>query len=287
MFRLADEQFESARAALLGPGATDLIDFIHGLKLGRGKDGASEAAVGAAVSLGWYDPATGALTELGDLVGDPIREYRFWIERDRRLHAEHCCQLLAPESYVGKDVLEPGSGFGCNLFTLAPHARSVVGLEPVPLYAQFSAIFAEREGLEVPRVVIGTAEKMPFEDDRFDVVLMYSAHQYMCIRSAFREIARVLRPGGQLQVIGGTLDNYRLVERDRNRSYWLTVVNTLTYERIGRRLWTPGGASATTAPIYPRPRHLDRWLVAAGLRPRPELRMAIDTETLTVADKPA
>jgi len=283
-------QLKQARAALLADDSADLIDFVFRLNLGQPVVDAPAAARQRARELGWVEAESDALSKLGHLVADPVREYRFWLDRDRRLHGEAHCELLQPTSYAGKHVLEPGSGFGCNLFSLAPHAERIVGLEPVGLYLQFTDIFAEREGIAPPEVHTGQAESMPFADAEFDVIVCYSSHQYMDLRRAFAEMARVLRPGGQLQIIGGTLDVFRKTERPRGlgarRDYLLTVLNTLSYERFGRRLLTPPGRARTTAPIYPRPVHLDRWLAKVGLRTRPELRARVDVETLTVAEKP-
>ena len=51
-------------------------------------------------------------------------------------------------------------------------------------------------------VVDGTAS-LPFEDARFDVVVSVYVLQYYvgCEESDFRELARVLRPGGRLVAI--------------------------------------------------------------------------------------
>ncbi len=290
---LDDAALGAARTALLGPDGDALIDLIFRCNLRRPLDGVPDRAFTLAASLGWIDAAQ-ALTATGRLVADPVREYRFWIDRGRELHGERDHELLRAARYAGKDVLELGSGFGCNLFSLAPHARRVAGLEPVALYRQFTEIFATREGLPVPENVAGQAEALPFGDGEFDVVLCYSAHQYMDVRQALRETARVLRRGGQMQVIGGTLRGWgsrlgRSLTSARLGAAWrdaLTIVNTLWYERTCRRLYVPRSAAATSAPIYPRPRFVDRWTRQVGLQPRLDLRRRLGPETVFVADKP-
>lgn len=292
--QLDDDRLARARKALLGPGGAALIDFIVRVDLGRPRTSADTEPARTAVELGWIEPSANRLTAVGRLVADPLREYSFWRERGRTVHGENHDEQLRCEAYRGLDVLEPGSGFGCNLFTLSTVANRVVGLEPVGVYRQFTEILAALEGLDPSEVVGGSAEKMPFPDASFDIVLCYSAHQYMDIRPALREMARVLRPGGQLQIIGGTLDVYRqehgrglrVLPLGRLRAYWLTVINTLAYERLGRRVLTPKGLTRTTAPVYPMPRYLDRWIEDAGLRVRADARCRIANETLTVADKP-
>ncbi|MBC7171108.1 MAG: hypothetical protein H5U40_01705, partial [Polyangiaceae bacterium] len=129
--RLDSSQWAATREALLGERSDALIDLVFrlqvGIPLGATEDGTWELAE----ALGWAGPGRRSLSRLGYLVADPIREYRFWIERDRTIHSERVHPALAPREYAGKSVLEPGSGFGCNLFSLSAVPGRFVGLEPV------------------------------------------------------------------------------------------------------------------------------------------------------------
>ncbi len=288
-------QLADTRAALLRPGSAQLIELVFRLNLRRSPDGIEPEVFDEAIRLGWVTEGSHTLTRLGWLVADPIREYRFWLDRGRRLHGENDYDLLRPESYAGLSVLEPGSGFGCNLLSLSRVGGRFVGLEPVALYRQFTPIFAEREGLTAPEVVGGSGESLPFGKEEFDVVLCYSAHQYMDVAPALREMARVLRPGGQLQVIGGTLDVVastvgRRVIQERSLGalkHWaLTLGNTLSYELRRQRLFNPTGDAATGAPVYPRLRYMRQWMTEAGLKVRDDLTRRVGVETCFVADKP-
>ena len=108
------------------------------------------------------------------------------------------------------------------------------------------------------------------------------------------EIRRVLKPGGQLQIIGGTLGPFtRYFLRSlfsgskwgSRKGHSLTILNTVSYCLFGRRLYTPGGAAATTAPIYPPILWMNRWLRSAGLDVRPDLFRAISGEGCFVSEK--
>jgi SAM-dependent methyltransferase len=295
MLVLNPQQLEGTRRALLGTQSAELIELVFRLDLHQALDGIDASALERARELGWVQAGVASLTPVGWLVADSLREYRFWIDRGRRLHAGDSHAELAPERYAGKSVLEPGSGFGCNLLSLSRVHGRFVGLEPVAVYRQLTPILAEREGLPVPEVVDGRCEALPFKDAEFDVVLCYSAHQYMDVRVALREMARVLRPGGQLQIIGGTLGvfawNYgKRVATERRlgllKHYLLTVGNTLAYQWLGRRLFVPHGASATTAPVYPAVGAMRRWMAEAGLSPRDDVPPRVGGETCFFADKP-
>lgn len=294
---LSPAQIEEVREALLGAHSNELIDLIFRLNLSLPLDDSAASGIELAVRLGWVSAGPQPqLSELGWLVADPLREYRFWLDRDRRIHGEREHALLAPERYAAKSVLEVGSGFGCNLLSLGRRTKGTfVGVEPMAIYRQFTSLLAEREGAEVPEVLAGTGEALPFEDDAFDIVLCYSAHQYMDVYKAIVEMARVLRPGGQLQIVGGTLKAYgaglgRLLIKRPTPSNCLngarTLVNTLSYQWLERRVWQPSSAFATAAPIYPSRSAMVRWMMAAGLHPRQDLIGNVGDETCFVAERP-
>lgn len=293
---LSESQCTEARRALLGDRSDALIDLVVRVHFRMPTDGVDSATWTTAEELGWVDASRRALTRLGDLVADPIREYHLWIERDRTIHGGRTYPALAVGQYAGKSVLEPGSGFGCNLFALSQVPGRFVGLEPIALYRQFTPIFAEREGIRCPEIVGGRCESLPFRDGEFDVVLCYSAHQYMDIKVALREMVRVIKPGGQLRIIGGTLPTFlagsasRLVQMRSLRGVRydaITVANTVAYELAGRRLVVPKGASATTAPIYPTQGFMRRQIEGTGLVFRDDLSRRVEIETCFIADKVA
>ena len=280
---LTAEQFGGVRHALLGENSES---FIAGLfRLNRRHACAPDDVPGLRVATEFGLVSEGALTHAGWLVSDSIREYTFWLQRDRRVHSEHHYGMLAPEKYAGMSVLEPGSGFGCNLLSLARVSGRFVGVEPIAVYRQLTSVFAEREGLPIPSVVAGSCEALPFGDAEFDRVLLYSAHQYMDLTTALPEIARVLRSGGQMHIIGPTLDAQLSMPRTlaEAKHCAVAVVNTLTYERIGRRpVRLIGGYPAV---VYPRYRFMRRFIAEAGLTPRDDLSRRVGDQTCFVADK--
>jgi SAM-dependent methyltransferase len=292
---LEPSQVAATRKALNGPESESLLDLIFRLNCEGPVEPAHVAALQLARELGWVEEQRPKLTKLGFLVSDPIREYRFWMERDRRLHSQNEYALLGRDFYRGKSVLEIGSGFGCNLFSLTGMDGRFVGVEPIAIYRQFTPILAEREGIEPPTVVDGKGEALPFGADEFDVVFCYSADQYMDIKQALREMARVVKPGGQLQIVGGTLGCFlSFVFSTRGewthfrsaKTHALTVLNTLSYCLGGKRVYTPRGDTATTAPIYPPQRSMNAWLAQAGLVAHRDLFRWVRGDACFIATKP-
>lgn len=102
-----------------------------------------------------------------------------------------------PEGWL-PDVLEVGCGTGHWLAALAPHARTVAGLDP-------SAGMLARARAAAPgaSLVRGRAEALPWRAATFDRVLAVNALHHFAAPHAFvAEARRVLRPGGGLLVIG-------------------------------------------------------------------------------------
>src|SRR5437588_5917098 len=95
-------------------------------------------------------------------------------------------------------VLDVGTGAGHTALALAPHASSVVLTDPVPaMLATARRVFGE-VGVRNAEFVEAVAERLPFQDASFDIVATrLAAHHFDDVALAFREVARVLRPGGR------------------------------------------------------------------------------------------
>ncbi|MFU8883201.1 MAG: class I SAM-dependent methyltransferase [Rhodobacterales bacterium] len=263
--------FDQVQEVFLDDGAEALIACLTGLN--RGQPQPDDASAAMAVRFGWIDPATQTLTPLGWMVSDSCREYTFWRQRARSLPFIGFTDALTDSAFHGKAVLEIGSGMGANLMSLGQIAASVEGVEPMAIYRQMGAILRQREGLPQVAQHAGRAEALPFADHSFDTVLYVTAHQYMELDTAMAEAARVLRPGGEVILIGGVWGTY-LKEAMQNvprrpaaiRSDVVTVANTLSYMATGRRVLSAKGSTTTSRPIYPTVRTMCRLLQAAGLR---------------------
>lgn len=290
---LTEAEHAAADRALRSSAGPELARAMFAVALGRPVE--DELSLRRAIALRWLDE-NGQPTALGNQVKDPLREFVFWEERGRRLPSEELSPVLARPRFAGKDVLEVGSGGGCNLLSLSGIPHRLVGVEPMPLYRQMSPMLAAMAGLPEPEVVEGWGRELPFDEASFDTVLCYSAHQYMRVDRALTEMARVLRPSGRLIVVGNTFFPFAgesVVRFARDRSlgtlkYDLTAIaNTLAYQLRGRRALLPTDAKNTTStPIYPTRGHLYRAARHAGLVPAIHDQRTLPTgETLFVATR--
>ena len=108
--------------------------------------------------------------------------------------------LLLP----GQCVLDLGSGLGVDSFiaaSLVGTSGRVTGLDFSRKEVEHAAARASARNVKNLDFVHGDMEKMPFSDGQFDVVISNGA---FCLASdkaaAFREIQRVLKPGGRFSV---------------------------------------------------------------------------------------
>ena len=116
---------------------------------------------------------------------------------------------------------------------------------------------------------MGSAEDIPFDDDEFDVVLCYSSHQYMDLNKAIPEMDRVVNDTGEAIIIGGRVGPFipesigRFLRYRRVGGLWYdtrTVINTFSYQLLGRRILVPKTDGSTATPIYPTSRWLEKTL---------------------------
>jgi SAM-dependent methyltransferase len=88
-------------------------------------------------------------------------------------------------------ALDVGCGAGLSTAALAPLARQVIGLEPIPTMLTHRRTVAPHAGF-----VIGQAERLPFAARSFDLVTAAGSLNYTDLPSALAEIARVLTQDG-------------------------------------------------------------------------------------------
>ncbi|TQJ92483.1 class I SAM-dependent methyltransferase [Streptomyces sp. SLBN-31] len=124
------------------------------------------------------------------------RYLKMAVESDRRGGAAHRDRLLA--GLTGR-VLEVGAGQGRNFPHYPGTVTEVVAVEPDDTLRAVAEKAATSSAVHVT-VVPGDASELAAEDGEFDAVV---ASLVLCsvtdVSGALTEIARVLRPGGQLR----------------------------------------------------------------------------------------
>lgn len=117
-------------------------------------------------------------------------------DEENRLFIQLYQHVLSGVELKGKEVLEVGSGRGGGSDYVARYHEpaSMIGVDLAQNAVELSNQFYHEPNL---KFIEGNAEKLPFENDRFDVVFnVESSHCYGNMQAFLAEVLRVLKPGG-------------------------------------------------------------------------------------------
>ncbi len=104
----------------------------------------------------------------------------------------------------GEDVLDVACGTGNAALRAAQAGAQVVGLDLTPELFETGRRLAAEAGVQIDWVQ-GDAEELPFEDERFDVVLSTFGCMFAPRHAVTaHELARVLAPGGRMALTSWT-----------------------------------------------------------------------------------
>jgi arsenite methyltransferase len=125
---------------------------------------------------------------------------------------------------AGKRVLDIGSGAGADSLIAAlmvgPEG-SVTGIDMTAEMIENARKGAAELGMNTVTFVEGEAEKLPFDDSSFDVVISNGVIDLIPDKDAvFGEIYRVLVPGGRVQIADVTIQQPVSDEGRRNIDLW-------------------------------------------------------------------
>jgi len=138
----------------------------------------------------------------------------------------------------GLDVLELGCGAAQFGLALVQAGARVVGIDFSERQLDHARRNVEASGLAM-ELVHGSAEALPFEDGRFDLVVSdHGANRFADPYLWVPECARVLRSSGWLAFSGGTA--FEVVCFDEESDTW---DNRLHRDYFGMRQWDWGAAS--------------------------------------------
>lgn len=122
-----------------------------------------------------------------------------WLGRLHHDIADRAVGLALSLTASPHRVLDVGCGTGYLLRLLAsqcPQARELAGVDPAPSMIQAAM---ERAGDQRLRFAVGAAERLPYRDRGFDLVISTTSFDHWADQQGgLLECARVLTPGGRL-----------------------------------------------------------------------------------------
>lgn len=149
-------------------------------------------------------------------------------------------------------ILDVGCGTGINLLAAAQlfgPCRLLVGIDISPGMVAVARQKAASAGIPAT-ILLGDAETLPLPDATFDLVICNSVYHWFENREqALREMARVLRPGGQLILICAAAPGFR---------EWTALMDHTLRQLLGP-------AAPPPFPNLPTPAELAAQLERAGL----------------------
>lgn len=149
--------------------------------------------------------------------------------------------------------LDVGCGAGHLSFAVAGALASVVAVDPSPNMLATVSRAAREKGLTNIQTIQASAESMPFDDGQFCVVASrYSAHHWLKLPEALKEMRRVVKPGGYLLMLDIEGDENPLVNthlqaiellrdrshiQDRSPSEWDRLITDAGFSTIEHQSW--------------------------------------------------
>lgn len=183
---------------------------------------------------------------------DPLRFY-FWpfLGRMYRRRVELCLAECLP----GQRVLEVGFGSGLTFLNLAELYDEIHGIDLTAPVEKVTDLF-HTQGVNV-HLRNGDVLNLPYPDNYFDTVLLISILEHIKPEEqdqACREIARVLKPGGQM-VYGVPVERPLMVCMFRLLGYNIREHHFSTQDQV----WAAAGRVMEKVRLVPM-RGVPRWL---------------------------
>jgi len=180
---------------------------------------------------------------------DPIKFYRLpVIGRMYQQRIELCLEQLTG----GQSVLEVGFGSGVSFLNLSQLYQEIHGLDLTADVRQVGEMFASL-GIQT-ELRNGSVLEMPYPDQSFDSVLLISILEHLQPyeqHQAFREIWRVLKPGGQV-VYGVPVERpfmvfmFRLLGTDIRQHHFSTEADV---RMAAQEVFGPGNITSMRDPL--------------------------------------
>ncbi len=170
----------------------------------------------------------------------------------------------------GETVVDLGSGGGIDVFLASRRVGQrgrVIGVDMTPEMVQKAGANAKKADLANVEFRLGEIENLPLEDGTVDVII---SNCVICLSPdkgrVFREMFRVLKPGGRLAIADEVaLRPFTKEEREDSGKWCSCVTGAITEEEYSSELSGAGFKSVYVKRLRP-PGEMDRAVFSAFVR---------------------
>lgn len=114
-----------------------------------------------------------------------------------KVYYEYLADLMEFEFHSGEKVLEIGCGLGTDLVEYAKNGSIVTGVDLNEDQINFTKLNLELRNLPYSELKVANAEKLPFDNNKFDLVVSFGVlHHTPNTEKAIEEVYRVLKDDG-------------------------------------------------------------------------------------------
>ena len=123
----------------------------------------------------------------------------------------------------GKKLLDIACGSGHDLI----HQRDVFGTDAYGVDASEAEVILANNRLNKEKVKVGCAHMLPFEDQSFDIIVSkYAPQGFESISDFYKEVIRVLKPGGHFLILTTHPMRHFLEKTEKPRDYFKKEIVT-------------------------------------------------------------
>lgn len=152
----------------------------------------------------------------------------------------------------GEKVLDIGSGAGGNCLKAASivgEQGKITGLDMTEEMVSEAKGYAEASGLKNLEFIRGDADDMPFSAESFDVVISDCVINLIPDKGkVFREMFRVLKPGGRVAIADVSSDREFPDELKEDENLWCGCVSGAVPDEVYLRMFREAGFSRAEIP---------------------------------------
>ena len=187
--------------------------------------------------------------------GTPISHEQFLQAKEGKWDVLLTPTIPVPHEWIGdlmgKKVLGLASGGGQQMPIFTALGAECTVLDYSPKQIQSERLVAQREGFTIEAVQGDMTERLPFDDESFDLIFHPVSNCYIKeVQHVFQEAYRVLKPGGILLSGLGNEVNY-LVDEKEEKIIWKMPFDPTEDEKAKQiRVNSPPSGRAESSPNF-------------------------------------